>query len=207
MICTRASSSSERGPGERKKPPPALRSRTPNRRRLSNCSACVNWHSSAPPGLLVNINERWTPHEKGHIYFRIYSLNRAAACEPPSISLCHTRRAVLSSYWMLMMSTPAPVAVDLCSGPRPSLMAELLGICCACLLSFVLSTPHEGVLSYWLSDGLIRADMLGVLWWTDRAVAGVCGCVLLLWKPFSKVFWQYFLLIFAWGSFLMAMSV
>lgn len=46
---------------------------------------------------------------RGHIYSHIYAVNQATVDEPPSISLCPTRRAPLSSYWMLTMSTPAPV--------------------------------------------------------------------------------------------------
>lgn len=64
-------------------------------------------------------------YAKGYIYFHICSVNRATAYELPSISLCPTRRAALSSYWMLMMSTPAPVAADLRFGPWPSLMMVL----------------------------------------------------------------------------------
>lgn len=64
-------------------------------------------------------------YAKGHIYSHICSVNRATADQPPSISLCPTRRAPLSSYWMLTMSTPAPVAADPRFGPRPSLMMVL----------------------------------------------------------------------------------
>lgn len=62
---------------------------------------------------------------KGHIYSHICSVNQAPADEPPSISLCPTRRASLSSYWMLTISTPAPVAADPRFGPQPSLMMVL----------------------------------------------------------------------------------
>lgn len=62
---------------------------------------------------------------KGHIYFHICSVNHTTAYEPPSISLCPTRWAALSSYWMLMMSTPVPAAADLHFGPRPLLMMLL----------------------------------------------------------------------------------
>lgn len=37
--------------------------------------------------------------------------------------------------------------------------------------------PCPGALFYRLSAGLIRADMLSVLGWTDIAIAGVCVCV------------------------------
>lgn len=66
-----------------------------------------------------------TCYTKGHIYSHICSVNQATADQPPSISLCPTRRAPLSSYWMLTMSTPAPVAADPRFGPRPSLMMVL----------------------------------------------------------------------------------
>ncbi len=66
-----------------------------------------------------------TCYAKGHIYFHICSVNQATADQPPSISLCPTRRAPLSSYWMLTMSTPAPVAADPLFGPWPSLMMVL----------------------------------------------------------------------------------
>lgn len=84
----------------------------------------VNGHSCAPLGhwLILMKGEYYA---KGHIYFYFCPVNQATAYEPPSISLCPTRRAALSSYWMLMMSTPAPVAADLRFGPRPSLMMVL----------------------------------------------------------------------------------
>lgn len=62
---------------------------------------------------------------KGRIYSHICSVNQATAVEPPSISLCPTRRDPLSSYWMLTTSTPAPVAADPRFGWRPSLMMAL----------------------------------------------------------------------------------
>lgn len=40
-------------------------------------------------------------------------------------------------------------------------------------------SPHPGTLFCRLSAGLIRADMLSVLGWTDIAIAGVCVCRLL----------------------------
>lgn len=99
------------------------------------------------------------------------------------------------------MPTPAPVAADLRFGRRPSLMMALarepagwgtagrhlgrgpeeltacnvLSLCTSCLPPLV--PPHGGALSHQLSADLIRADTLGVLGWTDMAVAGVCRCV------------------------------
>lgn len=75
-------------------------------------------------------------------YLFSYLLSELGNCRRPlSISLCPTRRAPISSYWMLTMSTPAPVAADPQFGPQPSLMmvlaqrpgrnwqAKLAGIC------------------------------------------------------------------------------
>lgn len=64
-------------------------------------------------------------YTKGHIYSHICSVNRATADKFPSISLCPTCRAPLSSYWMLTMSTPAHLAADPHIGPWPSLMMVL----------------------------------------------------------------------------------
>lgn len=144
-------------------------------------------------------------YTKGHIYSHICSVNQATADQSPSISLCPTRRAPFS-YWMLTMSTPAPVAADPHVGPWPSLMmvlahgpgrnwqAKPVGICRRSagprlrrtrlpaaiyywtqVVSFPARlSPHSRTLFYRLSAGLIRADMLGVLGWTDVATAGVC---------------------------------
>ena len=147
-------------------------------------------------------------YTKGHIYSHICSVNQENGDEPPSISLCPTCRAPLSSYWMLTMSTPAPVAAEPHFGPQPLLMmvlahrpgrnwqAKPAGICWGStgpwlwrarlpaaiyywtqVVSFPPHLSQPRTLFYRLSAGLIRADMLSVLGWTDVAIAGVCVCV------------------------------
>lgn len=100
-------------------------------------------------------------YQKGHIYFCFCSVNQATAYEPPSISLCPTRRAVLSSYWMLMMSTPAPVVADLRIGPKPSLIMVLVhrlghnwqakpaGICCGSTGPWLWKPWLPAAIYYW----------------------------------------------------------
>ena len=85
----------------------------------------VNGRSCAPLRMLINVLKKSEGYVKGHIYIHICSVNQATADEPASILLCPICRAALSSYWMLMMSTPALVAADLRFGPPPSLMMVL----------------------------------------------------------------------------------
>lgn len=105
-----------------------------------NCQpvvAAVNGHSWDRWLILMNC----ACCTKGRIYSHICSVNLMTADEPPSISLCPPPRALFSSYWMLTMSTPVPVAAAPRFGSRPSLMmvhahgpgrnwqAKLAGIC------------------------------------------------------------------------------
>lgn len=99
---------------------------------------------------------------KGHIYSHIYSANQATVDEPPSISLCPTRRAPLSSYWMLTMSTPAPAAADPRFGPRPSLMMVL---------------AHRPGERNWQAK--TSRHLLGVGWATAPKSPAACGDLLL----------------------------
>lgn len=106
----------------------------------------VNGHSCAPLRSLVNINEMCMLYKRPYLFS--YLLSEPDDCRRASINTTlltppspPPRGALFSSYWMLTMSTPVPVAADPHFGSQPSLMtvhahrpgrnwqAKLAGIC------------------------------------------------------------------------------
>lgn len=164
----------------------------------------VNGHSRAPLRLLVNINERRALYKRPYLFS--YLLSEPGNCRRGSINITlpHPQGSTLflldvndvytcacggrPPAWTAAIAhdDAGPQAGTQLAGPnQPASVGGRLGHGSeepGCLRRFI--TGHKSFLSlhprtlfYWLSAGLIRADMLSVLGWTDVAAAGVCMSV------------------------------